>query len=1566
MATRLSHADSTPITNVKSYARIPKVLDIPNLIQSQIQSFDWFRYEGLAEVYHEISPIKDYTGNKYELYFLDHYFRDPKYSPEECKQKEITCAAPLYVKTRLVMKETEEIKEQEIFMGDLPMMTSNGTFVVNGAERVVVSQLVRSPGAYFVLDKDITSDRDLCSAKLIPSRGAWLEFETSSKNVLSVKVDRKRKVSATTVLRAIGIATDEELLDLFQDVDTHEAHHYMKSTLERDPVQDERDVHFREDDLKSLWQWLRPDEEYNRTSARKIASAQIDFYRRLRPGEPPSLDNARSLVRDLFFEPRRYDLGKVGRYKLNSKLGTEEDPNTRTLTRGDLLAMFRTMIKINNGEGTTDDIDHLGNRRVRAVGELVQNQMRVGMLRMERMVKERMTLIDPEQATPQALVNIRPVVAAVREFFGGSQLSQFMDQTNPLAELTHKRRLSALGPGGLSRERAGFDVRDVHFSHYGRICPIESPEGPNIGLLSSLATYARINPFGFIESPYRRVLRELLNSDPELEDHTLDQDVMDTEGNRLGAKRKVISKKMLQGIASLPATSIKVKPFVSKKNEDITYLSADKEEGYIIAQANAQLDSKNQFVQDRVEVRIGENYAEEAPEAVDFMDVSSMQITSVSASLIPFLEHDDANRALMGSNMQRQSVPLLRPQAPLVGTGIEGRVAKDSGQVILASADGVVSSVSGTQIVVKDHQGQEHIHPIVKFARTNQGTCFNQRAMVQKGDVVKEGDVLADSSSTDRGELALGQNVLLAFMIWEGYNYEDAVIISERLVKDDYFTSVHIEKYEMEARETKLGPEEITRDIPNVGEDSLRDLDETGIIRVGAEVGPGDVLVGKVTPKGETELTAEEKLLRAIFGEKSRDVKDTSLRVPHGERGKIIDVRIMQRGNKDELPPGVNEAVRVWVAQTRRVSIGDKMAGRHGNKGVIARILPVEDMPFLADGTPVDIILNPLGVPSRMNLGQVLETHLGWAAKLLNFRATTPVFDGAKDIAIEDALARAWFAQQAGAIDPDPSATSAHVDIDRVKDWLKEKGYDPERLFDDSVIGEASESCLRIWLKEEAGFSTEGLSLAELQKETLRLHMEEKLAPPTFGKVTLFDGRTGQPFDQPVTVGYIYMLKLIHLVEDKIHARSTGPYSLITQQPLGGKAQFGGQRFGEMEVWALEAYGAAHNLQEVLTVKSDDVAGRVKTYEAIVKGDDIVQPGVPESFNVLLKELQSLGLAVELLNEDERTPFTRELTESLDGEEPDAEQAVADQPVDGQPMAEQAVDGQQIDGQPMADQPEGEQTVVEQTAADQSLDGLATDGQLADQPEGEQTVVEQTAADQSLDGQPLDGLATDGQPMAEQPVVEQTAADQSIDEQPVDSLATDAQPMADQPEGEQTAADQSIDEQPVDGLATDGQPMADQPEGEQTAADQSIDEQPVDGLATDGQPMADQPEGEQTVVEQIAADQSLDGQPADGQPMAEQMLADQPVVEQTAADQSIDEQPVDTLATDGQPMADQPEGEQTVVEQTAADQSLDGQPVDGLTTDGQPMADHLVDEPTVGEKPVDSQPVDEPQTEESR
>ncbi len=1235
---------------VKQYSRIPQVLDIPHLILMQLQSFERFKGEGISEVFSEISPIQDFTESKFELYFDKHSFRPPKYTPDECKQKEITYCASIWVKTRLITKETGVIKEQEIFMGDIPIMTDNGTFIVNGAERVVVSQLVRSPGAYFVLDRDIPSDRYLCSAKLIPYRGAWLEFETSTKNIMSVKVDRKRKVSVTTFLRALGISKEDDVLALFKDVDTGETHKYIKSTLDKDVYSDEREGQFRKDELtlKAMWEWLKPGEEFNAQQAHLIAIAQLEFYRRLRPGEPPSLENAFNLLRNLLFERRRYDLGRVGRFKLNGRLGLNNPPDDRVLHRSDLIAIIRTMIELNNGVGRPDDIDHLGNRRVRGVGELVQNQMRVGLLRMERMVKERMTLIDPEQATPQALVNIRPVVAAVREFFGGSQLSQFMDQTNPLAELTHKRRLSALGPGGLSRERAGFDVRDVHFSHYGRICPIETPEGPNIGLLSSLASYARINSFGFIESPYRRVLRELPSNDPDLEDHTSTQNILDDDGTTITRSKRNISARAIKLINQLSPRPIPVKPFVSTKDEDVVYLSADKEEAYIVAQANVKLDKKNQLVGDRVEVRIGETYAEEPPERVDFMDVSPMQIMSVSASLIPFLEHDDANRALMGSNMQRQAVPLLRPQAPLIGTGIEGRVAQDSGQVILSKADGATTSVTGNSVVITDTDGKEHSHKITKFARTNQGTCFNQRSIVQKGQRVKAGQVLADSSSTEKGNLALGQNVLVAFMIWEGYNYEDAIILSENLVKNDFFTSIRIEKHEMEARETKLGPEEITQDIPNVGEENLRDLDERGIIRIGAEVGPGDILVGKVTPKGETELTAEEKLLRAIFGEKSRDVKDTSLRVPHGERGKVIDIKVLSRQNKDELPAAVNEAVRIWVAQTRKISVGDKMAGRHGNKGVVARILPAEDMPFLPDGTPVDIILNPIGVPSRMNLGQVLETHLGWAAKSLNFRAITPIFDGATDISIEDSLARAWFLKKVEPLNGGGGNGHSQSNLERVEGWLKERGFDAKRLWDDKIIGEAWKAALRIWLEEDVGIQAKDMSAQELREKTMEVHRTMKIAPPTFGKVPLRDGLAGQPFSQPITVGYIYMMKLVHLVEDKIHARSTGPYSLITQQPLGGKAQFGGQRFGEMEVWALEAYSAAHNLQEVLTVKSDDVTGRVKTYEAIIKGEDVVQPGIPESFNVLVKELQSLGLAVELLNEDDTASMIEESKESLE------------------------------------------------------------------------------------------------------------------------------------------------------------------------------------------------------------------------------------------------------------------------------------------------------------------------------
>ena len=1119
-----------------SFARIAEVAPIPNLIKVQRDSFDWFLREGLKELFAEISPIQDFTSRNMDLELAvpgpdgepGYSFGLPKMSEDECREHDVTYAAPLKVRMRLKIKSGEnagEIKEQDIFMGDFPLMTDNGTFIINGAERVVVSQLVRSPGVYFTTEEDPTSGRELCMGKLIPSRGAWLEFETSSRDVMSVKVDRKRKIPVTTLLRAlprvvpdftaVQKGTDEEIMKLFEGIDEGSDHHFVRATLDKDP-------------------------------ASNAEEALLEFYRRLRPGDPPNADNARSLLNSLFFNFRRYDLGKVGRYKVNKRLSLQTDITVRILTPYDLVEIVREMVRINHEKGTADDIDHLGNRRVRAVGELIQNQFRVGLLRMERVVKERMSITDPATATPSSLTNIRPVVASMREFFGGSQLSQFMDQTNPLAELTHKRRLSALGPGGLSRDRAGFEVRDVHHSHYGRICPIETPEGPNIGLIGSLATYGRINEYGFIETPYRRVLRQVENKPEQLVGQFLRGDLKSEDGKVVGTAGTAIDEKLAEKIAKTSHKWIDVRPHVT---EEIRHLTADEEDRFIIAQANVHVNADGTLTEELVSARHGERFLTVRAEQVDYMDVSPKQTMSVAGALIPFLEHDDANRALMGSNMQRQAVPLLKPSAPLVGTGMEERTARDSGQVALSPVDGIVESVTGEQIVVRDAEGQLHVRRLRKYIRTNQGTCFTQRPIVVRGQRVRRDQPLADSSSTDAGELALGQNVLVAFMSWEGGNFEDAILLCEKLVRDDTFTSIHIEKHEVEARDTKLGPEEITRDIPNVGEDSLRDLDENGIIRVGAEVKAGDILVGKITPKGETELTAEERLLRAIFGEKAREVKDTSLRVPHGERGKIVNVQVFERDSDAELPAGVNKMVRVSIAQKRKISAGDKMAGRHGNKGVVSRILPQEDMPFLPDGRPVDIILNPLGVPSRMNVGQILETHLGWAADQIGVKFATPVFDGATEADIRDQLKRA------------------------------------------------------------------GL--------------------PESGKIRLRDGRTGESFEQEVTVGYIYMLKLVHLVEDKIHARSTGPYSLITQQPLGGKAQFGGQRFGEMEVWALEAYGAAHTLQEILTVKSDDVVGRVKTYEAIVKGEDIFQPGVPESFKVLVKELQSLGLAVEVLNEEE-------------------------------------------------------------------------------------------------------------------------------------------------------------------------------------------------------------------------------------------------------------------------------------------------------------------------------------------
>jgi DNA-directed RNA polymerase subunit beta len=1191
-----------PDSSRLSFGKLPTVLEIPNLIKVQLDSFRWFQEEGLKELLEEVSPIHDFTGTRLELHFVGYEFREPPYTIDQCRQRDMTYAAPLYVRARLVVKEPRpEIREQEIFFGDFPLMTDKGTFIISGAERVVVNQLLRSPGIYFSLQEDVATGRELCAAKLIPEHGAWLEFETSNRDVIFVKVDGKRKIPVAILLRAIGYDDDKELLSHFRDVETSAEHSFIQTTIEREPT------------------------------VKTKQEALVDIYKRLRPGEPPTVDNAQNLLNNLFFNPRRYDLGRVGRYKLNHRLGLKVEESHRCLTKEDFIEIVRHIIKVNNGREEPDDIDHLRNRRVRTAGHLIQNQFRIGILRLERTIKERMSIVGPEAATPSTLINNRPVVAAMREFFGGSQLSQFMDQTNPLAELTHKRRLSAMGPGGLSRERAGFDVRDVHHSHYGKICPIETPEGPNIGLIGSLATYASINDYGFIQTPYRKVIHEVPNKADKLVDRTSYEDIIDDDGKTIVAKRHAITKEIAAKITSLAIRKIKVVPFVS---DQIDYLTADEEEKYAIAQANALLNERNEFVDEGVGVIRGGKYLKETPDNIDFMDVSPKQVFSVTTSLIPFLEHDDANRALMGSNMQRQAVPLLRPEAPLIATGMEKEVAKYSGQVVFARVDGEVVELDSKQITIAEEDGHRHDYRLMKFVRTNQGTCVNQRPVVSKGDKVKKGQVIADGSATDHGELALGQNILCAFMSWRGYNFEDAVIISDRLVKDDRFTSIHIEKYEIEARETKLGTEEITRDIPNVGEESLRDLDETGIIRVGAEVGPGSILVGKISPKGETELTAEEKLLRAIFGEKAREVKDSSLRVPHGEWGKVIEVKVFTRHNNSDLPAGVHSLVRVWVAQKRKISVGDKMAGRHGNKGVISCILPEDDMPYLPDGRPVDIILNPIGVPSRMNIGQILETHLGWAAETLGLRVLNPIFDGANDVTIEDALARAWIVQQAGAINPLAGDDINSVNLEKAKTWLADNGYNAAKVFDDKYPGEAKKVCLRLWL-ESLGVKVYGLKDNQVAELVEKTYVEQKQSPPIFGKVLLRDGMTGDIFDQPVTVGSIYMMKLIHLVEDKVHARSTGPYSLITQQPLGGKAQFGGQRFGEMEVWALEAYGASHTLQELLTVKSDDVAGRAKAYESLVKGEDIFQPGVPESFKVLFMELRSLSLAVELLNEEE-------------------------------------------------------------------------------------------------------------------------------------------------------------------------------------------------------------------------------------------------------------------------------------------------------------------------------------------
>jgi DNA-directed RNA polymerase subunit beta len=1120
--------------NRVSFARIKEPLGVPDLLALQTESFDWLlgnerwkaRVEaaqqagrkdvptqsGLEEIFEEISPIEDFSGTM-SLSFRDHRFEPPKYSVEECKDKDMTFSAPMFVTAEFINNSTGEIKSQTVFMGDFPLMTPKGTFIINGTERVVVSQLVRSSGVYFDRTLDKTSDKDIFGCKVIPSRGAWLEFEVDKRDNVGVRIDRKRKQSVTVLLKALGW-DDARILERWGDYES------MRITLEKDHTTGQDD-------------------------------ALLDIYRKLRPGEPPTKESAQTLLENLYFNPKRYDLAKVGRYKVNKKLGLDLDLTQGTLTEDDIVTTVDYLVRLHAGEEEmtgpsgrnvpveTDDIDHFGNRRIRSVGELIQNQVRLGLARMERVVRERMTTQDVEAITPQTLINIRPVVASIKEFFGTSQLSQFMDQTNPLAGLTHKRRLNALGPGGLSRERAGMEVRDVHPSHYGRMCPIETPEGPNIGLIGSLSSYGRVNSFGFIETPYRKVVD-------------------------------------------------------GRVTEQIDYLTADEEDRHVVAQANTPIDDDGNFAESRVLVRRkGGEIEFISPADVDYIDVSPRQMVSVATAMIPFLEHDDANRALMGSNMQRQSVPLLRSEAPLVGTGMEYRAATDAGDVITAEKAGVVEEVSADYITVMNDDGTRTTYRVAKFKRSNQGTCFNQKPIVNEGQRVEVGTVIADGPCTDNGEMALGKNLLVAFMPWEGHNYEDAIILSQRLVQDDVLSSIHIEEHEVDARDTKLGPEEITRDIPNVSEEVLSDLDERGIIRIGAEVTTGDILVGKVTPKGETELTPEERLLRAIFGEKAREVRDTSLKVPHGESGKVIGVRVFSREEGDELPPGVNELVRVYVAQKRKITDGDKLAGRHGNKGVISKVLPVEDMPFLEDGTPVDIVLNPLGVPGRMNVGQVLETHLGWVAS------------------------RGW----------------------------KVEGDDAEWKRQLKAIGaDAAEPGTNVATPVFDGAREE--EITELLGSTLPNRDGQRMVQKT-GKARLFDGRTGEPFKDPIAVGYIYILKLLHLVDDKIHARSTGPYSMITQQPLGGKAQFGGQRFGEMEVWALEAYGAAYALQELLTIKSDDVLGRVKVYEAIVKGENIPEPGIPESFKVLIKEMQSLCLNVEVLSSDGMSIEMRDTDEDV-------------------------------------------------------------------------------------------------------------------------------------------------------------------------------------------------------------------------------------------------------------------------------------------------------------------------------
>ena len=1278
---------------VKSYARLNHDFPLPEMIEVQLSSFEWLKQDGLRDLFDEISPIESFKGGM-KLFLpgntkesreagLKFWFEKVKNPVEECLERDLTYCAPLYVSVLLTGDEIPNPIKSDIFLGDFPLMTERGTFIVNGTERVVVSQLIRSPGVYFESAVEATTGRRMAAAKLVPDRGAWMEFDTRKADYLILRFNRKRTVPVTILLRAMAAVSDglpnsplqtgsdEELLALFSKVDTDPDRQFIVSTLRQEP-------------------------EWESGSKRTVAQeALIEFFKRMRPGDPATLDNAREFLTQQLFDQRRYNLERVGRYKLNQKLdlGNRVPLAHRTVTKADIIGLLKRMIQINNGDEPADEMDHLGNRRVKTVGELIQNKLRVGMRRMERVVRERMSIRDQDNiVSPVNLINIRPVVAAVREFFGSSQLSQFMDQTNPLSELRHKRTLSALGPGGLRRERAGFDVRDVHHSHYGRICPIETPEGPNIGLIGRLSSYAKVNPFGFIETPYRKVVREMRATHSQLVGRTIREDLHDPKNDKVMFEDGTeITKDVARRLERLgDKFMVKIVPFVSAES---TYMSADTEDRYVIAQAQAPLKPNGEFVRPRSSCRAHAKFVFEAPANIDYMDIAPQQIVGISASLIPFLEHDDANRALMGSNMMAQAVPLLRPEVAIVSTGMEAVAVKDSGQVVRAVTAGQVVAVTGSEIVVLPQgKDRKQTYALRRFKRSNQSTCIDQRPIVQKGQKVKVGQVIADSSSTDRGDIALGQNVLVAFMSWEGYNFEDAIVISSRMLREDKFTSIHIEKHEVEARDTKLGPEEITRDIPNLGEESLKDLDEHGIVRIGAEVGEGDYLVGKITPKGEKELSPEEKLLRAIFGEKSREVKDTSLLLPHGEKGKVVDVKVFDRGQTEDLAPGVEKMVRVSLSQRRKLTEGDKMAGRHGNKGVVSKILPEEDMPFLEDGTPVDIILNPLGVPGRMNIGQMLETHLGWAADRIGFRAVTPVFDGASESEIEAELARAWLIDRAWKeagnrawqwlkdsesdttdIQDDEEAIRLFLEtwVDKRKydrvllqtdlvyarraaltTWLAECGFAPDELLvfgnpgplEESAVADdlAVRACLVLWLEDHAVKARR--QNTELLRETADKMISTSGDPlPILGKMKVRDGRSGLAYDQPVTVGYIHMLKLAHLVEDKVHSRSTGPYSLVTQQPLGGKAQFGGQRFGEMEVWALEAYGAAHILQEMLTIKSDDVAGRVKAYESIVKGEAIEDPGIPASFHVLVKEMQSLGLAMEaVLDNGELVEFGKE------------------------------------------------------------------------------------------------------------------------------------------------------------------------------------------------------------------------------------------------------------------------------------------------------------------------------------